>query len=219
MSSANEESRLFRTANRLAVFTVIYNLAEGIISLWRGSADETLSLFGFGMDSLIEVVSALGVWHMIRRISAGQEEKRDVFERRALQITGSSFYLLTAGLILTAAVDLYYGHRPETTLWGTVISLVSLGFMGELIRRKTRVGRALHSDAILADAACSRVCAYLSLVLLAASVGYQVTGIGSLDSLGALLLAWFSWREARESFAKARGLCCSCGCAPKGASA
>ncbi|MDU0458875.1 MAG: cation transporter [Geobacteraceae bacterium] len=205
-------AQLFARARYLALFTIFYNIVEGLVSVWAGAADETLSLFGFGVDSFIEVISAVGVWHMLRRISANGGETRDEFERRALRITGTAFYLLTAGLALTAVVSLYQQHKPETTLWGIAVSLGSVSFMWYLIRQKTRVGKQLGSNAILADAACSRACLYLSLVLMVSSVGYELTGLGSLDAIGALLIAWLAFREGRESFEKASGLECSCSC-------
>ena len=204
--------QLYARATWLALFTIIYNIVEGLVSVWAGAADETLALFGFGVDSFIEVISAVGVWHMLRRISANGGETRDEFERRALRITGVAFYLLTIGLVLSAVISLQQQHKPETTLWGIVISLGSMSFMWYLIRQKTRVGTALGSQAILADAACSRACLYLSLVLLLSSAGYELTGIGSLDAIGALLIAWLAFREGRESFGKAQGLNCSCSC-------
>lgn len=205
-------AQLYARATWLALFTVIYNIAEGLVSVWAGAADETLALFGFGVDSFIEVISAVGVWHMLRRISANGGESRDEFERRALRITGGAFYLLTIGLVLSAVISLQQQHKPETTLWGIAVSLLSISFMWYLIRQKTKVGTALNSPAILADAACSRACLYLSLVLMISSVGYELTSIGSLDAIGALLIAWLAFREGRESFGKAQGLSCSCSC-------
>jgi divalent metal cation (Fe/Co/Zn/Cd) transporter len=199
-------------ASYLALFTIIFNLFEGVVSVWMGAADETLALFGFGLDSFVEVISAVGVWHMLRRIRASGEETHDEFERRALRITGAAFYVLTIGLVLTAITSILQHHRPETTVWGIVISAVSISFMWYLIRQKTRVGRALGSQAILADAACSRACVYLSVVLMISSIGYELTGIGSLDSAGAIIIAWLAFREGREAFKKAEGLDCSCGC-------
>lgn len=204
--------QLHRYANALALFTIAYNLLEGLVSVGMGINDETLALFGFGVDSFIEVISAVGVWHMLRRIHANGGETRDEFEQRALRITGSAFYLLTLGLVVTAGLNLYQQHRPETTLWGIVIALVSISFMWLLIHYKVKVGTALNSPAILADAACSRACLHLSLVLLASSLGYRLTGIGSLDAIGALLIAWLSFKEGREAFDKAKGLSCSCCC-------
>ena len=204
--------KLYATASLLALFTIFYNLVEGVVSIWFGAADETLALFGFGVDSFIEVISAVGVWHMLRRIKNNGGETRDEFEQRALRITGSAFYFLSAGLVLTALLNLYQQHKPEATLAGVVISSLSISFMWLLIHYKTKVGIALNSSAILADAACSRACVYLSLVLLAASLGYELTGIASLDALGALLISWLTWKEGRESFQKARGMACSCCC-------
>ena len=207
---------LYARATWLALFTIIYNIGEGLLSVWLGAADETLALFGFGVDSFIEVISAIGVWHMLRRIRANDGKTLDAFEQRALRNTGGAFYLLTVGLIISAGMNLYTQHRPETTFWGIVISLGSISFMWYLIAQKTKVGRALSSPAILADAACSKACLYLSLALLLSSLGYELTGIGSLDAIGALLIAWFSWREGRESFAKAKGLACGCSCCGSG---
>ena len=207
-----ERDKLLVRANLLALLTIGYNLAEGIVSMALGAADETLALFGFGVDSFIEVISAIGIWHMIRRIRLNNGETRDVFEKRALRITGGAFYLLTAGLVATAILNMVMQHRPTTTFWGIVVSLVSISFMWLLIHHKTRVGKALNSPAILADVACSKTCVYLSIVLLAASVGFELTGIGSLDAVGALLIAWLSWKEGREAFGKAAGMSCSCSC-------
>lgn len=204
--------RLLATANLLAILTIGYNFVEGIVSMVLGSADETLALFGFGVDSFIEVISAIGVWHMLRRIQNNQGETRDAFEQRALRITGGAFYALTAGLVLMAVLNLVQQHRPETTLWGVVVSLVSMSFMWLLIHYKVKVGRELNSPAILADAACSRACLYLSVVLLVASTGFELTGIASLDAIGSLGIAWLTWKEGREAFAKARGMECSCHC-------
>ena len=206
------KDKLYMRANFLALFTIIYNLVEGGVSVWAGAGDETLALFGFGVDSFIEVISAIGVWHMLRRIKANGGEARDEFEQRALRITGAAFYALSVGLVLTAGINLYGQHKPETTVWGIVISLLSMSFMWYLIRQKTKVGTALNSPAILADAACSRACLSLSLVLMVSSIGYELTGIGSLDALGALLISWLTIKEGREAFGKARGMSCSCSC-------
>ena len=204
------KDKFYARANNLAMFTIIYNLVEGGASVWMGAADETLALFGFGVDSFIEVISAIGVWPMLRRIKENEGETRDEFEQHALRITRAAFYILTAGLLLTSGINLYDGHKPETTLWGIIISLLSISFMWYLIHQKTKIGTALNSPAILADAACSRACVYLSVVLMISSVGYELTGIGSLDAIGAILISWLTFREGREAFGKARGMNCLC---------
>jgi hypothetical protein len=195
----------------LGIFTVVYNLAEGLVSIYFGLSDGALTLFGFGADSFIEVFSALGILHMIWRLKRHGSSQRDLFERTALRITGVSFYLLALFLVASAALNLATGRKPETAFWGILIGLVSISFMGLLIVAKTRVGRALDSAPILADAACSKVCLWMSLVLLASSGIYAVTGFPWVDTLGAAGLAWFSFREGRECMEKARGMhTCSC---------
>lgn len=206
-----ERERLYRQANLLALITIFYNLLEGAVSVVFGIHDETIALFGFGADSFVEVISGIGIWHMIRRIRANGSEIPDRFEQRALRITGSAFYLLTAGLAATVAVNLYRGNVPESTFWGIIISCVSIATMWILLRLKMEVGKQLRSEAIIADAHCTRACLALSVVLLASSAGYALTGMGGLDSLGALGIAWLSFREGREAFEKAAGKACGCG--------
>ncbi len=214
-SPAAHNASLYGLASILAVLTIAYNILEGAASVYFGVDDDALSLLGFGLDSFVEVVSGIGVWHMIRRIRKDPASGTDRFERSALRITGSAFYVLSAGLIATAALNVYRGMMPETTFWGIVIALISISAMGLLIRYKTRVGRQIRSEAILADAQCSRVCLWLSWVLLAASAGYELTGIGGIDAAGAVVIAAISYREGREAFAKAAGESCCCGtCGP-----
>ncbi|SNB46122.1 cation transporter [Geobacter sp. DSM 9736] len=210
LKAGGDADCLWRQANLLAVITIVYNIGEGAVSVWFGIADETLSLFGFGVDSFVEVMSGIGIWHMIRRIRSSGGESRDRFERGALTVTGWAFFILAGGLGLSALLSLFQYHHPESTLWGVVVSAVSISFMWLLIRFKTKVGRALGSDAILADAACSRACLYLSLALLAASLGYTLTGIGWFDSAGAILIGSLAAREGVESFRKRKGLACGC---------
>ena len=200
----------YKRASLLAQITIFYNLIEGMVSVFFGVADETLSLFGFGIDSFVEVLSGIGIWNMVRRMRHNPEANPGPFEKKALQITGTAFYILAVGLVITAGISLYQGHRPETTFWGIVIGVISIFTMWALIYFKVKVGRELNSDAILEDANCTKACLYLSFTLLLASLGFELTGIGGIDSIGAILIAIFSFREGRESFEKSRGESCSC---------
>jgi divalent metal cation (Fe/Co/Zn/Cd) transporter len=196
--------QLYARAYWLAVFTIVYNILEGVFSVVLGFKDETFSLFGFGLDSFVEVLSGLGIWHMVRRISESDNEVPDEFEQTALKITGTAFYILSAGLFFTAIYGLFSSHKPETTFWGIIISLISIASMWMLIIYKIKVGKALGSNAILADADCTKACLILSVVLLGSSLGYELTGIGGIDSLGAVVIAVFAFREGKEAFEKSR---------------
>ena len=208
-----DKRKHYKWASALALITIFYNIAEGLVSVYFGLEDESMSLFGFGLDSFVEVVSGVGIWHMIRRVRRNGGETVDRFEQRALRITGTAFFILTAGLAVTSLVDLYRGHKPENTFWGIIISIVSIISMWALIRAKVKVGTQLNSPAILADAACTRACLQLSVVLLVASAGYKLTHIGGLDSAGALVIGGLCYREGKEAFEKARAgsFACTCG--------
>ena len=206
-----KKANLYKWANILALITIFYNVIEGIVSVFFGFKDETIALFGFGIDSFVEVISGVGIWHMIRRLRANSNINPDRFEQQALRITGTAFYILTFGLTAVAVINLLQWHKPETTLWGIIISVISISTMWALIHYKLKIGNELNSQAIIADARCTRVCMYLSFILLLSSAGYELTRIGGLDSIGAILIAWLSFREGRESFQKARGnIVCGC---------
>ena len=202
--------RYWNYALWLAVFTILYNLAEGLVSIFFGFSDETLTLFGFGVDSFIEVVSGIGIFAMVLRIRHNPDTDRSRFERTALRITGTGFYILAVGLAVTSAYNILIGHKPETTLPGLIISVISIAVMWALVASKRKVGSELDSSPILADANCTLVCIYMSLVLLVSSLIYELTGFGFVDSLGAIGLIYFSYNEGKEAFEKAAGMedCC-----------
>lgn len=206
LTKDSEQDRFYNFALWLAIFTIIYNLLEGVVSIYFGAHDEALTLFGFGVDSFIEVASGIGILAMVIRIRLHPNTPRGGFERTALRITGWGFYLLAAGLFISAIYNLFTGHKPTTTLSGTIISLISIAVMWALATGKRKVGRALNSAPILADANCTMVCIYMSVVLLAASLIYQFTGFGFVDSIGAIGLIYFSYTEGKESFEKAAGI-------------
>lgn len=206
----NIENKLYSRAYQLSLFTIIYNVLEGIISMVMGYQDETLTLFGFGVDSFIEVMSGIGIAVMILRIKQNPDSPKSSFEIKALKITGTAFYLLSAGLLVGIISNLFSHHTPQNTLWGVIISTVSIIVMVWLMNAKKRVGKQLHSDAIVADSNCTKVCVYMSLVLLASSLIYEFTGFAYADSIGTAGLIYFSITEGKEAFDKAKGKECDC---------
>lgn len=211
MNRPDTES-LYRTAFILSIITILYNILEGAVSAYFGYADETLVLFGFGIDSFIEVLSGIGIAHMIIRFRNNHFEEENRFEKTALVITGVSFYILAAGLAVTVLINIFTQHRPETGFWGIIISLVSIATMYFLMKVKISVGTRLQSRPILSDAGCTKVCLYMSVILLASSAVFQLTGISFFDSIGAAGLAYYSYREGRECFEKSGDPDSSCSC-------
>lgn len=201
---------LFKWALGLAIFTIVYNIIEGVVSTVLGFEDGSLALFGFGSDSFIEVLSGFGIAHMVLRIQRNAHTKRDDFERTALRITGISFYLLTAGLIVTSVYNIYTKHNPTTTIAGVIVSIISILVMWALMYGKKKIGNALNSEAILADAECTRVCIYMSIILLVSSGIYALLRLPYIDSIGTLALSYFAFKEGKECFEKVKSnkVCC-----------
>lgn len=206
------EEKLYKKAYLLSLFTIFYNLVEGLVSMFLGYEDETLALFGFGVDSFIEVMSGIGIAIMIRRIRQNPTSSKSEFEIKALKITGTAFYILSVGLLVGIVLSLVSNHKPETTLWGVIISLISIAVMVWLMNAKKATGKKLHSDPIISDANCTRVCVYMSVVLLTSSLIYEFTGFAYADVIGAAGLIYFSVSEGKEAFEKAKGKSCCCSC-------
>ena len=199
------EKKLYRTAFQLSLFTIFYNVVEGAVSMIMGYQDETLTLFGFGADSFIEVLSGLGIMIMIMRIRKNPFAPKLKFETTALRITGISFYLLSAGLLIGIILNVINKHKPVTTFWGIIISIISIIVMVWLMVAKRNVGKKLDSEPIMCDSNCTKICVYMSVVLLFSSLIYELTGFAYADAIGAAGLIYFSVMEGREAFEKADG--------------
>ena len=205
-------SSLYKLATGLSIFTIVYNTLEGAVSVLMGAADETLTLFGFGLDSIIEVISGIGILLMVRRIQQSSVRNKSKGEVLALRIIGISFYVLIALLLVSSALSLITHHHPVTTRWGIIVSSISIAVMLILARLKIRTGSKLDSKAIVADGNCTMVCVYMSVILLASSLLYTYTHLAYLDVLGSLGLCYFCFTEGREALEGARAVektgCC-----------
>ncbi len=205
-----DHKKLWQYAQILAIFTIIFNVAEGLVSIYFGIADEALTLFGFGMDSFIETISAIGVSVMILRIQKYPGTPKSKFEKLALQITGWCFYLLSVLLAAGIVFNIYEGSKPNSTIAGVIISLISISLMLGLIYFKKLLGKKLSSPPLTADANCNLVCVYMSVVLLISSLAYEWLHLGWIDILGTAGIIYFSAKEGMESFERAKSLDVDC---------
>jgi len=187
-----------------------YNLVEGGVSITFGVADDSVALWGFGLDSLVEVASALVVlWRLRGDLLAKATER----ERRATLAIGGLFLLLAAIVAWGSLAQLVQRHHPDTTLPGMVIAALSLSFMVFLWRSKLRVARELDSAALASDAACSLACIQLSAVLFVGSLLYwALPSLGWVDGAAGLGLALLIAREGVQGIRAARNPDFSGGC-------
>jgi divalent metal cation (Fe/Co/Zn/Cd) transporter len=207
------KDKWLNTALWLSIITIVYNIIEGLVSIYYGDTDDTLVLLGFGIDSFVEVISGIGILHMVLRMQRSEIKDFDKFERLALRITGVAFILLAIGLVAGSILNLVNNSKPETTLAGIIIAGVSILTMYFLMNYKLKAGKALNSEAIIADAHCTKTCLYLSFILLISSLLYEFLKISYIDIAGSLGIAWYAVSEGRESLEKAKKnqLSCSCG--------
>ena len=205
-----QEVKRYKLAYQLSLFTIFYNIAEGVASMIMGYQDETLTLFGFGVDSFIEVMSGIGIAFMIKRIGQNPDLGKSNFEIRALRITGTAFYMFSAGLLIATVINIINHHRPETTFWGIIIAIISMVVMTWLMKAKKMVGKLLGSEPIISDGNCTKICVYMSVVLLVSSLIYQLTGFAYADVIGAAGLIYFSVTEGKEAFDKANSKIDAC---------
>ena len=136
MQTQIDTTRLFTYALWLAIFTVGYNFIEGLVSVYFGLEDEALTLFGFGLDSFIETISALGIVNMTYRLRKDTSQERSSFEIVALKTTGWSFYALSIALAAGAVIGVIENKAPETTFSGIIISSISILSMWLLVKLK-----------------------------------------------------------------------------------
>ncbi len=183
-------------ARFLAVFTIFYNLLEGLVSMGFGWADGSMVLFGFGADSFIEVGSALLVLWRLRGDEEGCAASRLHRERRAAMGIGILFVLLALGIGMGAVFQLASRHHPGTTVPGLLVSTLSLIFMFWLWKSKQRTAKALDSRSLEGDAACSFACIQLSAVLFVGSLVFLlIPALWWADAMAALVLSAFIARE------------------------
>lgn len=205
-TASARRAALNRRARLLAWATIGYNTAEGVIAVLAGLAAGSVALVSFGLDSAVEVLSALAVsWQFSGR---GVPEER---ERRTLRFIAVSFFVLAAYVAVDALRSLLGGADPDPSPVGIALALSSLVVMPCLVWAKRRVGRQLGSATVTADAAQTMLCTYLSAVLLIGLVLTATLGWGWADPIAALVIAAVAAREGRQAW---RGDAC---CAPAAA--
>lgn len=203
-----------RRARALAGLTIGWNVVEGLVSMAFGFAEESVALFGFGLDSWVEVASAAVVWWKLTR-PPGCATTRRSQERTATRWISALFLVLAGATMVGAVGQLTAGHHPASTVPSLIVSVVSLAMMGFLWRAKKAAAAALDSRTLAMDAACSLACIQLSAVLFAGSLLYLVVpAVWWADGLAALALSAFIGREGWEGWraAKKADFAGGCGC-------
>ena len=156
--------QLVRRGEKLEYFTIAWNSLEALVSIVAGVIAGSVSLVGFGLDSLIEVTSGAALlWRLHHDLNSSRRE--DV-ERKTLRIVGVCFVALALYIAYDSAASLIRHDAPERSLPGIIIAALSLCVMPLLAKAKRRVANGIGSAAMHADSRQTDFCTYLSVILL-----------------------------------------------------
>ncbi|MDP9988336.1 cation transporter [Arthrobacter sp. KFRI-F3372] len=197
----NQQRRavLSRRIRLFAAATIMYNVIEAVVALWAGNVADSSALIGFGLDSVIEVTSALALsW----QFSAKDPERR---EHLTLRIIAISFFALAAFVAVDAVRSLTGGGEAQHSTPGIIIAALSLAIMPVLSWAQRRAGRELGSRTAVADSKQTLLCTYLSAVLLVGLVLNSTLGWWWADAGAALVIAGIAVREGINAW---RGEAC-----------
>jgi divalent metal cation (Fe/Co/Zn/Cd) transporter len=194
-----------RRGQRLEYFTIAYNSAEGLVSLVAGFMAGSISLIGFGLDSLIEVTSGAALlWRLHHDLNPSRREE---VEQTALRIVGACFVALALYILYDAGKALVFHEAPDRSVPGIIVAALSLVVMPMLARGKRRVAIEISSAAMQADSRQTDFCMYLSAILLGGLLVNALFGWWWADPVAALVMVPII---AREGVIGLRGESCGC---------
>lgn len=198
--SSQRRELLKRRIRLIVALTITYNVVEAIVALAAGTAASSVALLGFGLDSIVEVLSAAAVaW----QFSAPDPERR---ERTALRLIAFSFFGLAAFISIDAAMTLVGLKEAEHSSVGIVLAAISLIVMPFLSLWERRTGQELGSPSAVADSKQTLICSYLSAAVLAGLLLNSLFGWAWADPVAGLVIAVVALREGLEAW---RGDACA----------
>ena len=201
--------QLGRRAQLLAGASVAYNVVEAVVAITAGIVAGSVALVGFGLDSVVEVSSGLIILWQFRH---SVPETR---ERLALRLMAFSFFALAAYVAVESTRALVYGTYPDPSPVGIGLAAASLVVMPVLSWAQRRTGRALGSNAVVADSTQTLLCTYLSAVLLVGLLLNATLGWSWADPIAGLVIAAIAVKEGRDAW-RGEGCCGSIGTSPGG---
>jgi divalent metal cation (Fe/Co/Zn/Cd) transporter len=179
---------------------------EAIVATAAGVASGSLVLIAFGLDSVVELISAgVLMWRLSVELRDGHAFSESA-ERIASRIGGALLITLAAYVVIAAGWNLWTRHTEEFSLPGFIVTLLAIPIMRHLARRKIALANQLGSRALRADAMESVTCGWLSVVAVVSLGAQAVSGVWWIDSVGSLAIVWLLVKEGREAW---RGECCA----------
>jgi len=206
--SSATHAKTARFALNLVIATLIYNCVEAVIALWLGTDADSILLFGFGLDSIIECSASLAVlYRLFLQARGASAEKLERTEDLVHRYVGLTFLLLSVFIAFQSGWILWNQIIPDESFFGIVLAVLSLIIMPTIAWLKFRAAREIKSKSLEAEAKETLVCAILSLTLLIGLLANSLAGWWWADPVAALfMIPWL----IREGLAAIRGEGC-CG--------
>ncbi|MGA8761246.1 MAG: cation transporter [Stellaceae bacterium] len=191
---------LIREAFRLEYITLAWMVIEATVAIGAGVAARSITLLAFGIDSLIELASAVVlIWRLTVELRHGQSFA-ETAERTASRIGGALLFALAVYVVLAAGWNLWTRQGQDFSWPGLSISLAAIPIMWFLSRRKLRVAEALGSYALRVDAIESITCGWLSFVVVIGLLAQLLFGAWWIDAVSSLAIVWLLVKEGREAW-------------------
>lgn len=198
--TVDDRRRYGRRAQLLAAASVSYNVIEAVIAISAGAVAGSIALVGFGLDSVVEVSSGLIiVWQFRHPLPESREST-------ALRLMAWSFFALATYVAAESVRSLATGDAPDASTVGIVLAGASLVIMPFLSWAQRRTGRALGSNAVVADSTQTLLCTYMSAVLLAGLLLNATLGWSWADPVAGLVIAAVAVKEGRSAW-RGEGCC------------
>jgi len=192
--TTERRTKLHRRVRFIVAFTITYNVIEAIVAIWAGTLASSAALIGFGLDSVVEVLSAVAIaWQFTRR-------NPERWEKATVRAIGIAFFALAAYVIIDAILTLTGVEEVDHSPLGIGIATLSLIVMPVLAWFEFRTGRELGSKSVLADAKQLLLCIYLSGTVLIGLLLNSLFGWMWADSVAALVVAALAIREGIEAW-------------------
>lgn len=197
-SMDSERKILFAKALRLEWFTVIYNILEALVSILVGRMAGSISLIGFGLDSIVESLSGfILIWRLKKHGTISGDEEEQV-EKQAVRFVGITFFILALYVAFESIRKIVSQDVSEPSVFGIAIAGLSLMVMPVLAKSKYSIGKKLNLQSLIADSKETLACAWLSAALLLGLLLNLLFGFWWADPVVGLVITGFLIKEGYE---------------------
>ena len=209
IAQSGHRAKLVHQAFWLEWLTIAWMVIEAAVALWSAYVAQSITLLAFGLDSVIELISAgVLVWRLTVELRHGQSFSEEA-ERYASKIGGALLFALAAFVVISAAWSLSTQRAAEFSVPGLLVALLAIPIMYVLANCKIAIAKEIGSRALRADAVESITCGWLSFMVVIGLAAQYATGTWWVDSVTSLAIVWFLVKEGREAWASGE---CGDGC-------